>query len=252
MERVTPGSSFFSRAVSDHLSLLVATGRYATAEQMVNEAADDPWVNGPSLRILLVPLFTQQGRLEDAQRLIEDRWQHLHETGEEATELAVNLGRLSLDLRWTPTPVEPLRAELDRVAALSPNDDRIWLGQANLALRTASLAAAGACSTTASMPARRCPCVASPSQVGDGRGSLRSRAASSVASGAGELTPPQTDRVHAWLAASEGDRSAEQRALDRVVAADPGDLAAWKRLADLARQDRRPDRATEIEAPRCG
>src|ERR1700728_4589101 len=60
--RVTPGSSFFSRAVSDHLSLLVATGRYEMAEQMVNEAANDPRVDGPSLRILLVPLFTQQGR----------------------------------------------------------------------------------------------------------------------------------------------------------------------------------------------
>jgi hypothetical protein len=64
---------------------------------------------------------------------------------------------------------------------------------------------------------------------------------------AGELMPPQTDRVRAWLAASKNERVAERQALDRVVAADPGDLAAWKRLADLARQDGKPEMAAEIE-----
>jgi tetratricopeptide (TPR) repeat protein len=246
--RVTPGSSFFSRAVSDHLSLLVATGRYEMAEQMVNEAADAPRVDGPSLRILLVPLFTQQGRLEDAQRLIEERWRHLHEKGEEASELAVNLARLWLDLHWTPTPIEPVRVELDRVAALAPNDARVWLGQANIALRTGSVAEAKRLLTK---------CL---ERLPDDPSVWRARLSWAMAADrlevvrqaqshlpAGELTPLQTDRVHAWLAASEGDRAAEQQSLNRVVAADPGDLAAWKRLADLARQDRQPESATEIE-----
>jgi enediyne biosynthesis protein E4 len=246
--RVTPGSSFFSRAVSDHLSLLVGTGRYELAEQMINEAANDPRVDGPSLRILLVPLFTQQGRLEDAQRLIEERWEHLHEKGEEASELAVNLARLSLDLQWTPPTIEPLRAELARVAPLAPDDARVWLAQATLAVRTGLLAEAKRLLTNclerspddpSVWRARlRCAMAADRSEV--------VRQALSHLS-AGELTPPQTDRVHAWLAASEGDRAAEQQALDRVIAADPGDLSAWKRLADLARQDGQPERAAEIE-----
>ena len=251
--RVTPGSSFFSRAISDHLALLVASGRYEPAEQMINEAANDPRVDGPSLRILLVPLFIQQGRLEDAQRPIEDRWEHLHEKGEEASELAVNLARLSLDLHWAPPPLEPLRAELERVAALAPNDARVWLGQANIALRTGSLAEAKRLLTKCLERLPDDPSVWRARlrwAMASDRSEVVRQALSHLS--AGELTPPQTDRVHAWLAASEGDRAAKQQALDRVVAADPGDLAAWKRLADLARQDRQPERATDFERRSAG
>jgi enediyne biosynthesis protein E4 len=137
--RVAPASSFFSRAVSERLSLLIDTGRFTNAEQAIDEAVHKRPQGQSALRILLVPLLMQQGRTEDAQRLVEERWQDLHETGEEATELAVNLGRLSLDLHWSPAPVEAVRASLDAAAALNPGDDRVWLGQANLAIRAGSL-----------------------------------------------------------------------------------------------------------------
>jgi tetratricopeptide (TPR) repeat protein len=50
----------------------------------------------------------------------------------------------------------------------------------------------------------------------------------------------------AWLAARRGDRAAQRRALERLIAADPADLAAWDRLAELARREGQPDRATEL------
>jgi hypothetical protein len=137
--RVAPGSSFFSRAISDRLTLMLESGRFADGEKLIDEAANDPRVNPTALRILLAPAFIQQGRLDDAERLIEERWQHLHDTGEEASELAVNLARLTLEMRWRPVPVESVRASLDRAAALAPDDDRVWLGQANLALQTGAV-----------------------------------------------------------------------------------------------------------------
>ncbi len=245
--RVTPGSSFFSRAVSDHLFLLVATGRYEMAEQMVNEAANDPRVDGPSLRILLVPLFTQQGRLEDAQRLIED-------AGDICTRKARkprSWPSTSRGSGWTciGRPRQSSPSESSSTAwLLAPKDARVWLGQANIALRTGSLAEAKRLLTK---------CL---ERLPDDPSVWRARLSWAMAADrlevvrqaqshlpAGELTPLQTDRVHAWLAASEGDRAGEQKSLHRVVAADPGDLAAWKRLADLARQDRQPESAIEIE-----
>jgi enediyne biosynthesis protein E4 len=247
-ERVTPGSSFSSRAISDRLSLLVDAGRLADAESVINKVAEDPRVNRTALRILLVPVFNQQGRLDDAQRLIEERWQHLRETGEEATELAVNLGRLSLELLWNTPPIDTVRADLARAAALAPDDDRVWLGQANLALRTGSLDVAerllDAC-------LKRRPDDAPVWRarlnwaMAANRADVVRQAMSHLP--AGELTPAHADRAQAWLAARQGDRVFERQALESLVASDPGDLAAWKRLAEAARQDGKPEIAAEPE-----
>lgn len=246
--RVTPGSSFSSRAISERLSLLIDLGHYAPAERMIDEAAADPRVNRAALRILLMPLFSQQGRLEDAQRLVEERWNGLHETGEEATELAINLGRLSLELRWIRPPVDAVRSDLERAASLVTDDDRVWLGQANLAIRSGALDVAerllDACLKRRpddipvwrarlnwAMAAQR------PEVVQESRKHLP----------AGELAAPQTHRVEAWLAAKQGDQTAEQNALERLVITDPADLAACKRLGELARENRQTDRAADLE-----
>jgi enediyne biosynthesis protein E4 len=248
-ERVTPGSSFSSRAISDRLSLLVDAGRMADAESVIKNAAEDPRVNRTAQRILLVPVFNQQGRLDDAQRLIEERWQYLHETGEEATELAVNLGRLSLELRWNrPPPIDAVRADLARAAALAPDDDRVWLGQANLALRIGSPDVAehllDACLRRRPNDAPVWRARLNWAMAAD-RADIVRQAMSNLP--AGELTPAQADRTQAWLAAKQGDRALERQALEHLVASDPGDLAAWKRLAEAARQDGKPEIAAELD-----
>ena len=47
-------------------------------------------------------------------------------------------------------------------------------------------------------------------------------------------TPAQVHRLAAWFAARRGDAESERQALDRLIAADPGDGAALDRLAELA------------------
>ena len=69
-------------------------------------------------------------------RLVQDRWDHLRQTGEETSELAINLGRLHMEIRADQYPVEAVRAELEQAATKTPDDDRVWLGLANLAIRT--------------------------------------------------------------------------------------------------------------------
>ena len=246
--RVTPGSSFSARAINARLSLLLDEGRFAAAEQLINDAAQDPRNEPTALRILLLPTFSHQGRLEDAQRLVVHRWEHLRETGQEASELAINLARLHAELQWTPIPVEAVRANLDQAAKLAPDDDRVWLGRANVAIRTGNLDEAvrwlDACR-------QRRP---------DDIPVWRARLSWGMAAGridvvrdalthvpASESTPGQVNRIKAWLAAMQGDRATERQALDHLVAADPADHSALKRLAELARQDGQPERAAEIE-----
>ena len=52
--------------------------------------------------------------------------------------------------------------------------------------------------------------------------------------------------TRAWLAAREGDREAEQSALEEIVALEPANDAAIERLADLSAQAREPGKVAEL------
>ena len=246
--RVTPGSAFAAKAIDAHLSMLIGHGRLAAAEQLINDAATDPRNDRTALRILLMPAFFEVGRLDDALALVEERWEHLHETGEGASELAINLARLHIEMQSKPSPVEVTRADLEQAARLAPDDDRVWLGRANLAIRTGNYAEAkrwlDACERRRpedipvwrarlnwAMAARRIDVV---------RGALAHLPAS-------ESTNAQVNRIGAWLAAKQEDRAAERLALERLVAIEPADLTAVKRLAELARDDGRPEAIAEMQ-----
>jgi enediyne biosynthesis protein E4 len=235
--RVIPGSPFSARAISARMSLSIDGGRLAAAERLINDAAKDPRNDSTALRILLLPIFSQEGRHEEAQRLIELRWEHLREIGEETSELAINLARLHAELEWQPSPVEVIRASLDHAAKLAPDDDRVWLAMANLEIRTNNL-----------QDARRWldSCLKRrPDDVPVWRAFLKWGMAANQVDvvqqalthlPASECDRTQVIRVEAWLAAQQGDHLSESRALERVVAAEPGDRVALKRLAELARQ----------------
>ena len=134
--RVTPGSPFAHRAILARMRLFYDSGRCADAEQLINDAAADPRNDGTDLRVLLVPIYSQLGRIDEAELLVEDRWNALNETGEGAWEKAINLVLLHIELGLKTTPVENLRPYLDRAVRGAPDDDRVWLGHANLAIRT--------------------------------------------------------------------------------------------------------------------
>ena len=63
---------------------------------------------------------------------------------------------------------------------------------------------------------------------------------------AAESKPAQLHRLNAWLAAKRGDVDTERRELERLLAADPADLTALDRLAQLAEKDGQPARAAEL------
>ena len=210
--RVVPGSAFSERAI-----------RGACVSSM--NPGNSPTPSGSSTTPPKIPAMIERpcsscscrcsrelGRIDEAERLIEARWEHLNASGEGALEPAIKLVRLHIELTLKPTPVETIRAFLDQAARLAPEDDRVWLGRANLAIRTGAYDEAGrwldACQ-------RRRP---------DDVPVWRARLSWGIATNridvvrqalthlpAAESTPAQVHRLEAWLAANRGDVATERQ-----------------------------------------
>jgi tetratricopeptide (TPR) repeat protein len=242
--RVPADSSFAPNAILGLLELHMERGRYADAEQFIKGLLENPRIDGSDSGILLVPAYRRQGRLDEAERLIELRWDALNKAGEGASERAINLVRVHINIRGSPVPSEVLRSILDEAARMAPEDDRIWLGKANLAIRTGLYDEAAewidACLRRRS------------DDVAVWRARLEWAVATNhVAAACQALThlpaerspPAEVHKLAAWLAAQRGAVESERRALERLIAADPADFAAFDRLAELAARDGRSDAA---------
>ena len=245
--RVPPGSAFSERAIRGRMRLMRETGHFADAEQFINDAALDPRNQRTALLVLLVPMFSDQGRIDEAERLIEDHWEHLNALGEGSLEPAIKLVREHVELGMKPAPVETIRAILDQASKLAPDDDRVWLGRANLAIRIAALDEAARwldlCQSrrTEDVPvwSARLHWGIATKRIDDVKQALAHVAAATS-------NPALLYRVNAWLAAQKSDVAAERLQLEFLVAADPAEATALDRLAELAAKDGQPARAAEF------
>jgi tetratricopeptide (TPR) repeat protein len=246
-ERVAPGSPFGARAIRGRMELLIERGRLADAETLIIQTMSDPRIDGSGLRLFLGLIYSLQGRVEEGERVIEACWDRLNEAGQGASELAILLVRLHIQLRRETPSVETVRSFLDQVAQAAPKDDRVWLGKAKLAIRVASYDEAAqwldACLR------RR------PDDIPVWRArldwALATHRLADVRQALGHLpvkesTPAQIQTLTAWLAAFRGDLDLERRALERLFAVDPTDFAAYDRLVAIAEKQGKADRAIEL------
>ena len=246
--RVAPGSAFTQRATLARLRLFHDSGRLAAAERAVIDAANDPRNDATDLLVLLVPIYSQIGRAADAERLIENRWEHLFTNGEATPEQSIKLVRVHMDLTWKAPSIEELRLYLDQVGRAAPEDDRVWLGRADLAIRTGVYGEADkwldACER------RR------PEDVAVWKARLRWGLAFDRTDAIqpalkhvppSDLTLADLHRLSAWLCSSRGDLEGERRELEGLLAAAPVDLKALDRLTKLAEKHGQSARAIEIQ-----
>jgi tetratricopeptide (TPR) repeat protein len=245
--KVPPGSSFALQAIQGLMELEIERGRFARAEELVKAAMADPRRDTSGLRLVLGPLYCMQGRNEEAVRLIEPSWDHLAGLGQATSQSAITLVRLHIDLQRSKIAVEAVRAFLDEAGGSAPNDDRVWLGKANLAIRTGSYDEAArwldAC--------LRCRPDDAPAwrarlswAMAMGRVTEAQEAMEHLPSA--EIMPAQVQRLAAWFAERRGDSESERRALERLMAIDPADFMALDRLIGLAVHDGRLDRAAAL------
>jgi enediyne biosynthesis protein E4 len=246
-ERVSLDSPFAGLAIRGRMNLLIQQGRLADAEQLLEESSEDPRLEQFGISTLFALVLTQQGRFEEARRSIEDVWKRLNETGEGASEQAINLARMYIELDSDARLSGAVGVYFDQAGQRSPQDDRIWLGKANLAIRTGSFDQAArwldAC-------VRR-----RPNDVSVWRSWLRwALATSNLAKmrealthlPAAESTSADVQRLAAWLAAHRGDPESEKRALERLITCDPADSHALDRLVELAIQENQTARVDAL------
>ena len=252
LARVAPGSDLSHKAILGRMRLLHDQGQFAAAEQLIDDAAQDPRNDAAHVRVLPVPIFSQLGRLDEAQGLLEAWWEHLNKLGEGASERAIDQVRMHIELALKPNPVEQVRAYLDQAYQMAPDDDRVWLGRANLALRTGDYPEAtrwlDAC---LKRRPEDIPVWSARLSLGiaTNRTDLVQQALLHLPAEA--ATTAQIHRLGAWFCSRRGDNAAERRQLERVVAVDPADLNALDRLAQLTELAGQHARAHELRAIRA-
>ena len=107
--KVPPDSRFTGRAILGRMQIRLGRGQPAEAERLVRESLDDPRVDGNGPAILLGPILCQQGRFGEAEQIIASRWERLERTGQGASEPAIQLLRLYIELRRQPAPIDATR-----------------------------------------------------------------------------------------------------------------------------------------------
>jgi thioredoxin-like negative regulator of GroEL len=229
------------------MDMAIEQGHLAEAEELIERAARARGPEGSALRMLMIPTLIQEGRQGEAERLIESRWRSLEARGEGATEQAVNMARLHMELRWNPPPVDVVRAFLDQVGGKAPDDNRSWLGRANLAIRTGSYDEAlrwiDAClrRRPEDPPTwrSRLEWALRTGRLDDARAALKHLPADSA-------TSAEVHRLSARLATLCGDVDRERRELAALVAEAPEDFEAMERLAKLERPNADPTADAEL------
>jgi tetratricopeptide (TPR) repeat protein len=192
-------------------------------------------------------MFSELGRSDEAGGLIEQRWEYLNAAGNGALEAAVKLVLQHIELTLKVTPAATLGAVLERASRLAPDDDRVWLGQANLAIRTGAHAEAerwlDACQRRRpeDVPVWRARLSWG---IATNRVNVVQRAMTHLP--ALETNPAGLYRINAWLAGHRGDVATERRELELLVAADPADVTALGRLAELAEKEDQRARAAGL------
>ena len=145
------------------------------------------------------------------------------------------------------TAIDEVRTLLDEAAKLAPDDDRVWLGRANLAIRTGDM-------KDAERWLNECE-----KKRPDDRAVWRARLKWAMATDridavergmthlpdVASLSAEQ-HRINAWLAGHRGDFAKERSELELLLAADPGDLSAFDRLIDLHKKEGQPALAAEV------
>jgi predicted Zn-dependent protease len=231
--RVSPKSTLARQAGLGRARLLMNAGRMAPAEVLLLGLDRDETPEGRQVRQSLELLFRLQGRVDEVRELILESW-------EQADDPPGVLRRLYL-LDNSAFPIDYVESTL---ATADSNDDRVWLGKANLAMWTGQLATAAHWLSECS---RGRP---------DDQAVWRAKLEYARQSGDLEAVKQATRQLalnrfscrevlglRAWLAARTGNANLEREALQSLTEKEPGNISAWDRLAELSLQAGRKSEA---------
>ncbi len=213
-------------------------GRFDESERLLRDAGARPGDHQAEARWGLVLLLRIEGRFDEAKRWLEAGFHVM--TSQEET-----LRRL-YQLDHDPYPAEGVRKLLERAGSQAPDDDRVWLAEAHLAVRMNRLDEAE--KLLARCLDRR------PDDPACWRirldWALAANRPDVVRECLGRVPADQADasRLRLWLAERSDDESALRSALEARLDADPVDAEALERLAQLEIKAGRAEAAQSLRA----
>jgi thioredoxin-like negative regulator of GroEL len=235
-------SPYAGHAAMLRARLHLRSDQLAEAEELLPSALRSSGRHAIEARESLVSLFKLEGRFAEVRALVQGGWDSYPDRIGLLRELA------TLD-SINPVPVEKIGPALEKAAGNAPDDDRIRLGRANLAIRTGRFEEAGRLLDDCLR--RR------PKDAAVWKGGLDLAVATGDVLGArralGHLPPSHVPTeellaLRAWFAARAGDTERERRALEGLLGRVPGHLQALERLAEIELQAGRADRAVQLRA----
>jgi enediyne biosynthesis protein E4 len=222
--RVPAGSEFSGRAAALRGQQLTNMGRFAPAEAVLESALREAGPDSYQIGRMLGRLYRLEGRTDDVRRLFREWWS-------QAPDPAVILKALwALDkIAWS------MDAWALALAKADADDDRVWLGRANLAVMTGRFQEAN--ELLANCQRSR------PTDIAVWRARLK------LAQATGRVDEAQEALAHipassalesevlslrAWIAGHRSNPDEERKALQALVEHDPGNADALERLAVFA------------------
>ncbi len=237
-ERIAPGDPHFVDAVESLSLLLMNAGQLAPAEAALIHGLDNAPAEKryPILRAL-ARLLRLQGRFDEVSEVLIAGWSSAPEPSEPLQELWQN--------DTEPVPAEAWKLLLDRADA---QDDRVWLGQARLALKTGRFDDSRSWLTRCS-ERRPNDLAVRRAWLDLSRESLDPERfwAEAERIPASSLQPRDIAMLRWWLAEQSGDKVAEKKELSRLLEIQPTNTRALERLAVLAIESKNPAEAKDVQ-----
>jgi tetratricopeptide (TPR) repeat protein len=232
--RIPPSSKLAEDAALKWGEAEMDRGRLVEAEAVFQAALSRPGRRRADIRHDLMQLLWQQARLDEARALIERNWEEYRRAhGPASSEAITNLrAHLSLDLEIYA--IDHVQSILDRAGATAPDDHRVWLAQANLAVRSGKFEVAKNWLDRCLARHPDDPVVwttALDLALATDDNALAENAARQLSSA--QLPHGRIVHVRAWFAARRGDTELERSILSAHLELEPSDTIAIERLSDL-------------------
>jgi tetratricopeptide (TPR) repeat protein len=216
----------------------LSQGRLHPAERRLEQALDRSGPGLDRIRDLLSHIKQIEVRFDDIKPLLRASLAAADDPMRDLRELSnFDLERL---------PYDGLRATLEKAGQLAPEDDRVWLGKARLALEDGRW-------DEAEQWLLRCRGAGADPTVwstwldwarGAGRPDEVLTAVRHL--GAEQLDPGESQALRAWLGRWRGDTAAEVKALEEWLRLEPAATPALERLAELAHRAGQADRVAGL------
>jgi hypothetical protein len=222
--RIPASDPWRTKAALGRARVLMNTGHFAAAETELLAIPRGRGTEWQQARQALLLLCHIEGRTSDVRELTLEDWAG-------GAEPALVLRKLYL----VDHSAFPINHVQNSVESADPSDDRVWLARANLATWTGQYA-------EAAQWLQRCtesrrddePVWRARLELARATGDVEAVRLAAGHLSAARFGLAEVLELRAWLAGRSGDGAMERQALTALVDAEPGNIGAWDRLAELA------------------